>query len=125
MGLGSTLATAGTSDRLPGQGLDVVRYELSLTPDMRGAEVSGVESIVVRSLEKDLRRIVFSPNALIVDRASIDGQTVHVQRGATGVQFDLPTVLRRGQSAVLRISYHGAPARGVVRSPTGVYTSYF
>lgn len=125
MALGSTLATAATGDRTPGQGFDVVRYELSLTPDIDGTGVSGVESIVLRSVEKGLQQIVFSPNALTVDRASVDGRTVNANRAANGIQFNLPTVLRRGQSAVLRIDYHGAPARGVVRSPTGVYTSYF
>jgi aminopeptidase N len=104
---------------------DVLRYTLALSPDPAGKSVAGTEDIVFRKLGKDLRRIVFSPNALTIDSASVDGKRAPISRSSTELAFDLPAVLGQAKTATLHVLYHGVPARGIASTPSGLYTSYF
>jgi len=119
------LSSTVDADPLPGQGFDVVHYTLAITPNVAGQSVVGEESIVLRSTETDLRHIVFSPNALTIDRAHIDGDSVPTSRSASMLSFDLPKGVARGRTATLHVTYHGVPSRGIASTPTGMYTSYF
>ena len=103
---------------------DAIRYTLDLTPDIPAKSVAGVESIELRSLETGLKQLRFSPNALVIDSASVNGKPVSVSSTKEFTGFDLVSPLASGQSATLRIVFHGVPASGVVFTADTVYTSY-
>lgn len=115
---------ARAADR-PGDGFEVTRYSLALTPDIQSRTIAGRETIKLHATVDGVRRLNFSANALDIDGAALDGVAlVHSVQGDV-LGFDLPRPLRRGRIATLRISYHGRPARGFAGSGSMLYTSYF
>ena len=116
---------ASTRGAHPGDGFDVQRYQLTLTPDLAGKAVSGFETIVLRSLVNGLATVAFSPNALTIDAVTIGGRPIQVALTDNALVFELPRPLGKGDSVTLRIAYHGVPARGVTFGTTSAYSSYF
>jgi aminopeptidase N len=109
----------------PGAGFDVTSYELALTPDIAQKTLAGREIISLRSTVDGLQRLSFSGNALIIERATLNGVDVpHYLRGNV-LDFDLAKPLARGTIIKLELAYHGRPARGFVGTPKLLYTSYF
>jgi aminopeptidase N len=108
----------------PGAGFNVIKYALALTPDLAGKTVVGTETIFFRSETHDLRQIVFSGNALIMDDAKLNGKAVHVSTDHGVLSFSLPDGLEQGGTASLRIVYHGIPRKGITFTSNSVYTSY-
>lgn len=117
--------TDPVADRAVGAGFEVERYALSLAPDLAAKAVTGSETITVRSLEDGLRSIVFSPNALVIDAAAVNGRPARVASDGSVIAIALPSPLARGRSAIVRLRYHGVPRRGVAVSGSAMYTSYF
>lgn len=115
-----TLATAA-----PGEGFDVMRYDLALTPDIQNRTVAGREVITLRATGDRIQRLSFSGNALNIDSATLDGAPVTVSSQGEVLDFDLPKPLARGRAVRLELSYHGRPARGLSGSATSLHTSYF
>jgi len=109
----------------PGDGFDVASFTLSLSPDVRSGTIHGEETIALRATSDGVRQLRFSGNALTIDGAALDG--VPVRHGTQGgvLRFDLAAPLTRGRLVRLKLSYHGRPARGLVASAGGLYTSYF
>ena len=75
-----------------------MRYEVVLKPDLSTQALSGRETIVVKAVA-DIARLVFSPNALHIDNATLDGTPVTPSSTAAGIVFDLTEPLRAGGSA--------------------------
>jgi aminopeptidase N len=121
----TVVAPAPPREALPGEGFDVIRYELTLTPDLAGKSVAGFETIVLRSVADELVRVGFTRNDLTIDAATVGGQPIRVSLSDAALLFDLPHPVAKGQTITLRIAYHGEPARGVTFSPTSAWTSYF
>ena len=121
----AAVAPAPPREAVPGDGFDVTRYELTLTPDLAGKTVSGFETIVLRSLVDNLAGVAFSPNALTIDAATVGGQPIRVGLNDDALLFEPPRKLARNDTVTLRIAYHGTPARGVSFGATSAYTSYF
>ena len=119
------LANPAVADTMPGEGFDVIAYALGLTPDLANKTVAGAETITLRGTTSGLRQLTFSGNALTIDSATLDGEAATVAHQGTTLTFDLPKALDRGQTAKLKLYYHGRPARGVAGSATSLYTSYF
>lgn len=119
------IAPALPRTAVPGEGFDVTRYELTLTPDLTDKSVSGFETIVLQSRQNGLGAVAFSPNLLTIDAATVGGQPVRVALADQALVFELPHPVAKGDSLTLRIAYHGVPARGVVFGATSAYTSYF
>lgn len=109
----------------PGEGFEVERYEVSLRPDLASMAVSGRETIRFKSTVDGLDRLVFSPNALQIEKATLDGQPLPIDKTANGIAFALPRTLSKGETSRLAFEMHGVPARGLVRLGNGLYTSYF
>lgn len=109
----------------PGEGFDVTRYDLALTPDIQERTVVGREVITLRATADRLQRLSFSSNALSIDTATIDGAPVAIRSQADGLHFDLAQPLAPGRTVKLELTYHGRPARGLSGSATSLYTSYF
>jgi aminopeptidase N len=109
----------------PGEGFDVELYAVSLKPDLATAEVSGHETITLRATSDGLTQIVFSPNALTISEARVDGKAVQLSSGKDGVTFALPRALAKGRKASLSFRFAGKPAKGVTAVAGGIYTGYF
>lgn len=130
IGLATAIATGSSAktpgaDAIPGEGFDVVSYELDLTPDVRSGTVLGRQTITLRATRDGVRRLGFSANALYIDSATVKGAAVTIAATDGTLGFELPRSLPRGRTVRLELSYHGRPARGLVRSATSLYTSYF
>ena len=119
------LASPALADAGSGDGFDVVGYQLALTPDIQTGAVAGREVITLRATSDRLQRLSFSGNALSIDSATLDGAPVIVTSKGEGLDFALSRPLARGRLVRLALSYHGQPARGLARSKTLLYTSYF
>jgi len=109
----------------PGEGFDVIRYELTLTPDLAGKAVSGFETIVLRTTAAGISAVAFSKNALTIDAATAGGQPILVSLTDSALVFQLPRPAAEGDSVTLRIAFHGVPARGVTFGSASAYSSYF
>jgi aminopeptidase N len=123
--LAASGAGAHAAMRSPGEGFQVERYAVALRPDLATTAVSGTETIVVQSSSNALEQLSFSPNALRIDEATVDGSPVEVSPGKDAIVFTLPRALARGSRATLRFRMSGRPARGVTAVAGGLYTSYF
>ena len=119
------LTTPALAETTPGAGFDVTSYKLALTPDFQTRAVAGRETITFRVTADKLHRLSFSSNTLNIDSAALDGAAVVPSTEGDVLSFDLSEPLTRGQTVKLKLSYHGRPARGLVGSPSGLYTSYF
>lgn len=124
-GFGLLLVPRAGVAATPGEGFDVLGYALELTPDIANKSLTGRETIELRTTAEGVKRLSFSPNALTIESASLDGVAVTVSSGGETLDFDLPAPLVRGRTVRLKLAYHGAPARGLVATPTSLYTSYF
>ncbi len=109
----------------PGGGFQVERYDLKLRADLRSGAVSGHETVIIKVTGNTSREITFSPNALRITDAKLDGAPVPVQSGNDGILFTLPQSLRRGDRAVLSFDIAGVPARGITLTPAGMHAGYF
>ena len=108
-----------------GEGFEVERYTVTLRPDLRTTAMSGTQTIVVRGVSDRTQRLSFSPNALRISEATLDGTALEVVSSKKAVVFALPRALRRGGRVTLRFRFDGKPARGVTVIAGGLYTSYF
>lgn len=118
----SLMAAAPT---LPGAGFEVERYHVQLRPDLATTALSGAQRITLRSTTDHLSQLTFSPNALQVTSAELDGRTITATNTTKGITFTLPTALAKGARASLTFKIAGVPAQGIVRAAGGFYTSYF
>ena len=109
----------------PGSGFDVESYSVAIYPNLSTTAVSGTETIILKSMSNGLTQLSFSPNALRVSRATVDGVDVTVRSDETAVSFLLPRTLKKGQRATVRFQFEGLPKRGVTAVKGGLYTSYF
>lgn len=110
---------------VPGTGFDVQSYTLSLTPELASKSVEGIQEIRFRSLTDGLAALAFSPAALTISEAALDGRPVRISSGERAIVFELPFPLKRGSTATLRFRYRGVPARGITATPSSMYSSYF
>jgi aminopeptidase N len=104
--------------------VDVVRYSLTLRPDISTGTVAGVEAVEFARGTGDTQ-LRFSPNALAIERATIDGRPVAFAATPQGTAFTLPPSPHSGRTSTLRIVFSGKPRRGLVQQPGAIYTSYF
>jgi len=118
-------AAAQAAAPQPGEGFQVERYAVALRPDLATTSISGTETIVIESLSDGLGWLAFTPNALRIEGAAVDGVPVEARQSAQALVFTLPRPLRRGGKAKLTFRMSGRPARGVTAIPGGLYTSYF
>lgn len=115
----------GPSDpQAPGEWIDVMRYEVSLTPDFATQSLAGTQIITLKA-KAPIRDLLFSPNALNVANAKVGNQPVAVDSLPAAIRFRLPYYLKPGQQITLRFSLSGKPKRGWITTPTSITTSYF
>jgi aminopeptidase N len=103
----------------------ITAYDVAITPDFDRHAITGRTEIRFRTTADGRVQLSFSPNALIIDEATIDGAPVTAERSADALRFVSDRALRRGQAGVLTVRYHGVPARGLSFSRDAVSTQYF
>jgi aminopeptidase N len=118
-------APAASEPAAVGAGFDVERYAVALTPNLAEKSVTGTEAITVRSLRDGLGSLVFSPNGLTIDGATVNGRAAEVTSDASGIAITLPSPLARGRSVTVALRFHGVPRRGVTATASSMVTSYF
>jgi aminopeptidase N len=79
----------GLAAAAPGEGFDVTRYDLALTPDIPNGTVAGREVITLRVTQDGLQRLDFSGNGLTIDKATLDGVPVTARSEDDGLGFAL------------------------------------
>lgn len=110
---------------IPGSGFNVKSYKLDLKPDIIRGDIEGVETILLQKTNKDLRHIVFSGNALTIDRATLNGTVVTPIFNTDEINFFIPEAVEHSPFITIKLAYHGHPKQGFVHSATALYTSYF
>ena len=109
----------------PGAGpIDVLHQHVELEPDFAAKSVRGRTRLTFRSMEPGLLALSFTDNALTLERVTVDGRTVAVERGGGRMTVRLAAPLRRGRRATLEAVYSGRPARGLTFFEGGAYTAY-
>lgn len=118
-------ASPAHAENRPGEGFEVTSYKLALSPDIENRTVAGRETIVLRVTADGVESLSFSGNDLTIDAAVLDGNAISHKSEGGVLAFELSKPLVRGRTVKLELSYHGRPARGLVRSAAGLYSSYF
>ncbi|HEY6614209.1 MAG TPA: hypothetical protein VIZ32_06800, partial [Vicinamibacterales bacterium] len=60
--------------------IDVVHYDVEVKPDFDQRTITGRTTIRFRSLEPSLSEVSFSPNAMSIDEARMNGTALRVVR---------------------------------------------
>ena len=105
--------------------IDVLHYDVEVKPDFDQRTITGTTTIRFRSLEATLTEVSFSPNAMTIDEARMNGTALRVGRGTDSIVLELARPIRRGQTAEITLTYSGKPARGLTFEGRAVYSSYF
>lgn len=109
----------------PGDGFDVDRYRVALTPDYGAHAISGQSRIDLRVTTEGLAEIAFTPNQLALGEARLNGRAVRVLQRPDGLVFLPDRPLRRGERVRLEVSYAGTGVRGLTFGPQSAYSNWF
>ncbi len=111
--------------RVTSGAIDVVHYDVEVKPDFDQRTITGRTTIRFRSLESSLSEVSFSPNAMSIDEARMNGTALRVVRATDSIAVRLSRPVLRGQMAEITVRYSGKPARGLTFEGRAVYSSYF
>ncbi|MET0167734.1 MAG: M1 family aminopeptidase, partial [Vicinamibacterales bacterium] len=111
--------------RVTSGAIDVVHYDVEVKPDFDQRTITGRTTIRFRSLESSLSEVSFSPNAMSIDEARMNGTALRIVRGTDSITLELARPVRRGQTTEITLTYSGKPARGLTFEGRAVYSSYF
>ena len=105
--------------------IDVLRYDITLEPDIAQKTLTGTASIKFTSNVQGLTSVEFDCGDLTVDSVKQSGTTRQFSIADHHLKVSL-SPLKRGQSTDLVIAYHGAPKRGIRFFPdlSQVYTVF-
>lgn len=121
----AALAWAGTAAAAPGDGFDVERYRVALTPDYAARTVTGRIRIDLRATADGLTEIAFTPNALALGAARVNGRPARAEQRSDALVFTPDRPLRRGERARIEVAYAGTMPRGVTFSAQSAYSNWF
>jgi len=125
MATASEGAFAAPSAADPSTDYHVEAYEVALRPDVSTTALTGRETIRVAANVDRLEAVAFSPNALAIVDARVDGTPVMVESDGDGIVFHLPHPLAAGETALLSFDIAGRPMRGLSTSDAGIWSGYF
>jgi aminopeptidase N len=108
----------------PALPIEVTAYEVSIAPDFETRSIAGEERIRFQPGVGGARVLRFSPNALVIDEATLDGWPLLVAHTPDALRVALPSALEPGHERTLVLRYHGVPAHGLTFGKDAVYTQY-
>ena len=111
--------------RVTSGAIDVLHYDVEVKPDFDQRTITGTTTIRFRSLESTLTEVSFSPNAMAIDEARMNGTALRIVRATDSIAVELARPVLRGQTAEITLTYSGKPARGLTFEGRAVYSSYF
>lgn len=114
-----------TASGEPGDGFDVEHYRVDLSVDYGRRSIEGRSQIDFRVTSPRLLRVDFSPNALKIRSAAINGRQVRVERQKDVLAFIPARPLRPNSRARLEIDYSGSDVQGLTFGATSVHSSWF
>lgn len=117
------LAARGEAE--PGDGFDVTRYRVALTPDYAARAINGRAAIELDVTASELRELVFTPNRLVIAEARLNGRPVQVAQRPDGLAFTPSAPLRRGAHVRLDLHYAGTEVRGLTFGAQSAYSNWF
>ena len=71
--------------RVTSGAIDVVHYDVEVKPDFDQRTITGRTTIRFRSLESSLSEVSFSPNAMSIDEARMNGTALRVVRATDSI----------------------------------------
>jgi len=98
--------------RVTSGAIDVVHYDVEVKPDFDQRTITGRTTIRFRSLEPSLSEVSFSPNAMSIDEARMNGTALRVVRATDSIAVQLSRPVLRGQIAEITLSYSANPHAG-------------
>ncbi|MCP5395900.1 MAG: M1 family metallopeptidase [Sphingomonadaceae bacterium] len=118
-------ASIGKAQDNPTPGFDVLAYEVSIAPDIASKSLYGAETIRLRIGREAAAELAFSPMALQIMDATLNGQPVQVRSDDKGLVFVPTNPLPAGKKVELSFRLSGTPKRGINAVPGGIYSAYF
>jgi aminopeptidase N len=124
-------SSADAEDDLPGKGMDLLAYDIEVTPDFAERALSAKVSIDVESREDGLNALNFSRNEMTIDEVRLNGKPILATRLEKTWRFGPFAPVKKGQRLRLSLRYHGKAERGLKFGPqengpaTSVYSNYF
>jgi len=104
--------------------VDVLDYDVALTPEWAHRSVAGEETIRLRT-RAPVDELQFSDNALEILSARSGGRDLQVRRQDGRLILRLPQAAKAGRELSVRLAFRGQPRRGLIFEPGLVYASYF
>jgi aminopeptidase N len=111
--------------RVTAGAIDVLHYDVEVKPDFDQRTITGMTTIRFRSLASTLTEVSFSPNAMTIHEARMNGTVLRIIRETDSIALELARPVRRGETAEVTLTYSGTPARGLTFEGRAVYSSYF
>ncbi len=103
----------------------MISNDLTLEPSLQAKTIKGQQVTRLRALNSNSGPISFSPNALQIESATINGVSIRSQTNADATLFIPFGPIVRNQILQLVVTYNGSPKRGVTFTPNSVHTNYW
>jgi aminopeptidase N len=105
-------------------GLDVLRYDVSLEPNLSEQTIKGAVSISFQSRVDNLSEVALDAQELQIEEVSENNAALKFEAKEGRVVIKLPRVAREGETRVLKILYRAKPTRGLKFYADHLYAAY-
>ena len=85
--------------RVTSGAIDVLHYDVEVKPDFDQRTITGMTTIRFRSLASTLTEVSFSPNAMTIHEARMNGTVLRIIRETDSIALELARPVRRGETA--------------------------
>lgn len=118
---GSALAEEGAP-----RPVDILRYDLAITPDLAGESVTGVVAVSFVVAADRVETLGFDAGSLTIESVQMEGRALSFQKDGQRLNIVLPRPLRAKSQGTVEIHYHGMPTRGIRFFPESdqIYTVF-
>jgi len=116
---------ASAASAAPGEGFDVLHYDVALTPVHADRSIAGRTRIDLRVTAAELRELAFTPNGLQIRSVTLDGRPIAAAQRPDALAFLPPRPLRSGARVRLEIAYSGTSVRGLTFGPGSIHSNWF
>jgi aminopeptidase N len=114
-----------SAQTVPGTGFDAQDYKLFLEVYIEKKSLGGHSIITTQVTNDTLSEFAFSAFDLPIDRAVVNGQKAKAEKREKALVIISPTPIKKGETAVIDISYYGQPKKGVIFGKDYAYSDYF
>ncbi len=101
----------------PRRGFDVLHYDARVQPDLEARAVRGTVTIRLRAVAETLSSVTFDRGAQAIDEVRVAGVAARVETPDGRLVVHLARVVKRDETVVVAVTYHGVPPHGLVFQP--------